>query len=203
MFTIAQSKYRIRIALIVPLVVSALLILASCGQPASGTAGGTATAASQSPTTASASPTPTPKSGPHQDITRSQMIDVHTGWAETLQKSILHTIDGATTWTDVTPKYPKQSRIRFSAEYLDATHAWSAIPLGNQSQIQVFRTTDAGQTWQSTTVDFGKQSSITGAQIIFLDARHGWIMVSMGVAAGSMEVAIVRTSNGGATWTLV
>ncbi len=132
------------------------------------------------------------------------MIDAHSGWAETLQKSILHTVDGAATWTDVTPKYPKQSLFQFSTEFLDATHAWSAIPVGGtQSQLQVFRTTDAGQTWQSTTVDFGNQYNVTGSQITFLDAQHGWIMVGMGAAAGSMEAAILRTSDGGATWSLL
>ncbi len=203
MFTIAQSKSPMRLAFVVSLAVSALLILTSCGQPATGTAGATATPQPPMATATSPLPTPTPKSGPHQDITRIQMIDAHTGWAETLQKTILHTVDGAATWTDVTPKYPKQSSFDFSTEYLDATHAWSAIPVGTQSRLQVFRTADAGQTWQSTTVDFDKQYGVTGSQITFLDARHGWIMVGMGAAAGSMAVAILHTSDGGVTWSLL
>ncbi|MDQ2716641.1 MAG: hypothetical protein M3Z08_17180 [Chloroflexota bacterium] len=204
MFTITRSKSPMHLACIVSLMVSALLILASCGQPANGTAGATATTSPQSPAVANVSPTSTPKSAPHQDITRIQMIDAHSGWAETLQKTILHTVDGAATWTDVTPKYPKQSLFQFSTEFLDATHAWSAIPVGgNQTQLQVFRTTDAGQTWQNTTVDFSNQYGVTGSQITFLDAQHGWIMVGMGVAAGSMAVAILGTSDGGATWSLL
>ena len=37
----------------------------------------------------------------------------------------------------------------------------------------------------------------------FIDARHGWLLVSLGSGAGSEGVQILRTTNGGTTWTTI
>ena len=59
----------------------------------------------------------------------------------------------------------------------------------------LYRTGDGGLTWTVYPVSFG------GGDLTFIDDKNGWMMASLGVAAGSMAVAIYQTDDGGATWT--
>ena len=58
----------------------------------------------------------------------------------------------------------------------------------------LYRTSDGGLTWTVYPVPFG------GGDLTFINDENGWMMASLGVAAGSMGVAIYQTDDGGATW---
>ncbi len=183
------------------LLVVSSLILASCGS--SGSAGGSGQTPTSTPATASLLPraaTASPTPPPHQALGAIQMMDTTTGWAVAADHHILRTTDGGTSWQDVTPAYAHSAQaVGDVEEFLSAALAWVAIaPANGTPPIQVFRTTDGGQTWQMALV----QSDNVG-QITFLNAQDGWILAGIEAAAGPKAVDVFRTTDGGKTWTKV
>jgi len=69
--------------------------------------------------------------------------------------------------------------------FLDRQHGWA---LG----FDLFWTVDGGQTWQP------RKSVIWQGAFSFIDAEHGWA-----IARSADEVALVRTTDGGASWSLI
>ena len=131
------------------------------------------------------------------------MVNASTGWAAgSTTDRILRTSDGGAHWNDVTPwDAPVGSWTTF---FLDANSAWIASSLQpgsstNDFGVKVYRTSDGGRTWQhisTVTPDQGWPGAVD-----FVDARHGWLMMILGGAAGSEGVAFYGTADGGATWT--
>lgn len=129
-------------------------------------------------------------------ITSLRMLTELDGWAIS-ENSILRTTDGGSTWYNVSPAGGTVFGFGTAHTFLDASHAWVVVadvgdPAGSGL---LYRTGDGGLTWTAYPVPFG------GGDMTFVDQTHGWIMTSLGVAAGSMAVSIYRTEDGGATWT--
>jgi photosystem II stability/assembly factor-like uncharacterized protein len=182
-------------ALFVTLLVGSLIIvfnLTHHSSPSSSPGGGPAT-------TGIPGKNMTPIIASNQAITSIHMIDATTGWALTAQ-AILYTTDGGTSWKDITPSQHALTP-GSGAFFLTASSAWVAIPqTGSSTGVQVFRTTNAGQSWQSTLI----QPNIAGAEeITFIDTQHGWLLSHQSDAASAETLDIFRTTNGGQTWTLV
>ncbi len=132
-------------------------------------------------------------------ISSIHMLDATTGWALT-DHAVLRTTDGGTYWQDVTPPHATPASINGAAlAVLDASTAWVATVRPAGTTLLVFRTSDAGQTWQQTIVK--ANGNTAGAQITFINAKDGWMLVGLGAGAGSEAVAIYRTTDGGQTWT--
>jgi photosystem II stability/assembly factor-like uncharacterized protein len=123
------------------------------------------------------------------------------GWA--LESSaVLRTTTGGTFWVDVTPQ-PEvviSPDSRFFA--LDARTAWVTATRDRTRVPAVERTTDGGRTWRASRLPLPGDAMGIG-QITFVDARHGWLWVSLGAGAGSEGVQILGTSDGGANWATV
>jgi len=101
-------------------------------------------------------------------------------WIVGYYGTILHSRDGAFTWTLQNSKTP-EALFRIASPVKDI--AWVSGSYGT-----ILHTRDGGQSWQ-------KQASNTEEQLLglhFLDARLGWIVGSRGV--------ILRTEDGGTTW---
>ncbi|HLW47727.1 MAG TPA: hypothetical protein VKW09_08165 [bacterium] len=125
------------------------------------------------------------------------------GWAATAIREpgpnmLLRTTDGGVHWDDVTP--PGAPGVSRPAVLTDLT-AW----LESSTLLQ---TSDAGRTWRSLgplpmfrARGNGALFPVRGA-LDFIDERNGWRMMSAGTA-GSEEVDIHRTADGGATWVQV
>lgn len=126
-----------------------------------------------------------------------QMIDVVNGWGVT-DTQIVRTNDGGVTWYNVTPPGVTETGYMAASqsEFLNPTHAWLQIadPNNYPNGGSMYRTTDGGLTWKSTTTPF------SGGSISFLDPNNGWLMADLGVGAGSMPVSVFQTTDGGATW---
>ncbi|MCB0684683.1 MAG: T9SS type A sorting domain-containing protein [Saprospiraceae bacterium] len=98
------------------------------------------------------------------------------------QTWIYKTIDGGTTWTNISP----QTGLNWSSLFfLDASTGWAGASSG-----EVFHTTDGGTTW--TEPSQGQFSE--KVQIHFIDATHGY--------AAAFK-SFFETTNGGQSWQLL
>jgi photosystem II stability/assembly factor-like uncharacterized protein len=124
------------------------------------------------------------------------MIDTTTGWAINNLKVYL-TTDAGTTWHNVTPNGVNAAGMILTM--LDATTAWMS------DGQKIYRTTDAGQVWQSASPPI--QSAVPPAtginSLIFVDANHGWAVDRLDSSAGHQYLNLLRTTDGGVTWTQV
>jgi photosystem II stability/assembly factor-like uncharacterized protein len=145
------------------------------------------------------------------DLSQVAMNDSKAGWALTKEDRIFRTEDGGASWTGVstfqTP-VPGQTAPVMSACFLDKQTTFVAANAGtdNQPQIVVYRTSDKGMTWNSTsiatTLDWEK-NDVGGLEISFPDASNGYVMVTGTPGAGQMAKALYRTVDGGATFSFV
>lgn len=141
---------------------------------------------------------PTPASRP-VDLVSIHMIDARVGWALSTH-AVLRTIDGGARWADVTPQGVTVAGSSGTAmAFLSTRIGWVVVSHGGHMGI-VIRTTDGGRTWRSTSIGFARPA-IGVRQISFIDARHGWLLVTLTVTAGANSaVQIFRTSDGGTRW---
>jgi photosystem II stability/assembly factor-like uncharacterized protein len=104
---------------------------------------------------------------------------------------LLRTTDGGMSWRDVTPPYSRSTQAMGVVEdVLTASLAWVAVaPPYSTPPIQVFRTTDGGQTWQMSSI----QSDNLG-QMTFLNAQDGWLLAGIQAAAGPKAVDVSSAS---------
>ena len=127
-------------------------------------------------------------------LTTIHMVDESNGWGIS-NTAVLRTVDGGGTWYDLTPGNPGQLGYAVQSSFLDAQHAWVLVPdPSDMLKGTLDLTSDGGVTWDHIQVPFG------GGVIRFLDAKHGWVMASLGAGAGSMGVAILTSDDGGVTW---
>jgi len=115
-----------------------------------------------------------------------------TGWVLT-GAGLLRTTDAGRTWLPAGPPgYVGTSQTR--AEFLSDRVGWLWEPDGF-----VWRTTDAGRTWEFTVLENVELRNIT-----FVNLRRGWAMSHDNAFTGGAEVVrLLRTEDGGATWSMV
>jgi photosystem II stability/assembly factor-like uncharacterized protein len=170
----------------------------------------------QAPTETTASPVPPPgptlarlSAGQEPVFTRLQMFDSRAGWATGGSKEsndhLFITRDGGNTWSDVTPAQPGEpGTLEVAAFFLDPFTAWatfSSLDTLLQSWPVVWRTIDAGQTWQSSQLlDLTGLDQSYATDLFFADGQHGWLLTHVGVGMSHDYVTLFRTTDGGITW---
>jgi len=122
-----------------------------------------------------------------EDLISLSAVDADTAWAVG-NHTTLKTEDGGTTWTTQVSK----NAYNWSVCAVNADHAWAMGDIDDYSYDNVEKTANGGLDWvrQNTGLDAG--ASIV--DIAALDVNTIW-------AVGSGET-IIRTNNGGWTWTL-
>ncbi len=155
-------------------------------------------------------------------ISSIHMLDAQTGWAMTDRNYIIRTTDGGVHWKNVTPSYPaSRTRQSIVADFLTASNAWvavssinitgqgddrarkqpsslwAAVPGADATTTVIFRTSDAGQTWQQTTI---QTSGGIFTQVSFITAQDGWLMSKHPVSESAETLELFRTTDGGKTW---
>lgn len=196
------------------------LLLAACGASTTTGNGNTGTATATTPATGTTpvatatgssvvKPTPVVQGTPAAKIAFKEirMITTTNGWALTAS-SVLQTGDGGAHWVNAGPltiqiKDPV-------ADFMNMQNAWIAATLPNSANpnaIQVLRTQNGGQNWQSwsTSVLTTNADSMVGDAPHFVNTQDGWIelVTNGGPAAGSESVEIFAATNGGQNWSMV
>ena len=147
--------------------------------------------------------TPTPESIPAPIISSPAVTSLHMfseldGWG-VAENAIIRTTDGGEAWHNVSPAGITEFGFGVGTAFLNASQAWvlAADAADPRGAGVMYRTSDGGLTWTSNPVPFG------GGDLTFLNENDGWLMLGLGVAAGSMGVAVFKTSDGGTTWAQV
>lgn len=116
--------------------------------------------------------------------------------------AVLKTTDGGAHWQNLTPPGFQGDTDR--AEYfLDIDHAWVAVSpalassLGGPASVTVFRTADGARSWQRA-IFSGPSGS--PAQMTFVDAEHGWLVMQAMTPEGIAGAVAYRTLDGGSHW---
>src|ERR1051325_2495249 len=124
-----------------------------------------------------------------------QCFDELNGWGVT-ETQIVRTIDGGSTWYNVTPPDLTETGTTVQTFFLDKDHAWVQKPDFNNypNNGLIYRTIDGGLTWKISSTPF------SSGDLSLLDANSGWMLADLGVGAGSNAVAVFQTVDGGATW---
>jgi photosystem II stability/assembly factor-like uncharacterized protein len=149
-----------------------------------------------------------------QDLAGLDFADAQNGGALTDAGGFFTTADGGTTWTPVPTKAFAHKPVATIGEdeldllqdlfFLDETRGWSAgsreLADGSGRPV-VYRTEDGGATWKEGKVD-GKVPAVDLRRVFFVDAQNGWIVG--GDTDDDLESGLLlRTTDGGATWTQV
>jgi hypothetical protein len=139
-----------------------------------------------------------------------QMIDASNGWAYGSRR-LARTGDGAQTFVDVTPPGVGADRVLRSHAFLDAKRAWVLVGLiATNARETLQATSDGGATWTSMTTLAPESNGV----MTFVDSSHGWLIggnwIPDCLASSSTcrsptarQTRLERTSDGGATWSVV
>ncbi|MCL2463231.1 MAG: hypothetical protein FWF44_11240 [Defluviitaleaceae bacterium] len=121
-----------------------------------------------------------------------------------MQGGKVYLYDGNGGWRDVTPSAVPDGETLETALFLDQNVGWAVsfnpYPTGDAASFTIYRTADGGADWASAGVP---ADWCGGADMDFIDADRGWLLVHLGVACGSEGVAVMRTTDGGETWETV
>ncbi|HET9910960.1 MAG TPA: hypothetical protein VFQ13_03670, partial [Anaerolineales bacterium] len=159
---------------------------------------------------------------PLTNIAELWMIDTVSGWAVTGDDQLLRTVDGAQTWSNVTPPaeykaYQDRCYFDIVSIYgglkpegffaLDADNAWVAQHGCAPESAAIWKTSDGGRSWRKVplTVIPPAQHTIMPASfspisLFFDDAAHGWLAVNLYPDVRSFEEHLFRTQDGGDSW---
>lgn len=122
-------------------------------------------------------------------------VNPSTGWAlaeDTTTFVILRTSDAGRRWSRQLAG--RTGRVGEYIRFFDQSHG-VVVVLGPQALM--FQTRDGGKTWGAKPLEPGS-GYIASAN--FIDAQHGWLLAATHAPDGSQTEDLLRTADGGATW---
>jgi photosystem II stability/assembly factor-like uncharacterized protein len=150
-------------------------------------------------------------------IESMKLLTPDVGWAATSRK-VYWTTNSGSTWRDITPKLDHKSQIVSSVFFLDASTGWVLFSCGDGLDpavddvcFEFASTVNAGESWSLAhpkLVDPTSQSAIEDGQgfsnttfLNFADSLHGWAILKRSLPTGHSSGVMLRTVDGGKTWT--
>lgn len=115
-------------------------------------------------------------------------------WASGAGATVLHTVDGGTTWQKLTVT---DDALDFrDIDAVDAQTAY-ALSIGNGPASRIYKTTDGGKTWQLQFKNEDPKAFLDAMS--FWDASHGIVFGD----AVDLKLYVLITADGGRTWSRV
>lgn len=151
----------------------------------------TAAPASASPPGPSVSWQLTPTGTTHQ-FRGLAAVSARVAWVAGTAGTVLRTVDGGSTWQDVSPAGAAALEFR-DIEALDARHA-VALTAGTGTDARIYRTADGGSSWQLAFTNDDDNAFYDC--IAFTDPLHGLALSDP--VGGAFRIA--ATADGGRTW---
>jgi photosystem II stability/assembly factor-like uncharacterized protein len=151
-------------------------------------------------------------SGQEFTVTAIHMVDANNGWGigglDSPGDHVLSTIDGGSTWKDVTPPEeaaPSGDQKVATGYFQDAHSAWvvySYLSGTTPTQSVVWHTQDGGATWQaSQPLDLSDLNEFYNpGSLQFVDGQSGWLLVHVGVGMMHDYYVLYHTTDGGISW---
>jgi photosystem II stability/assembly factor-like uncharacterized protein len=131
-------------------------------------------------------------SGSNASLRGLDVVDENIAWASGAEGTVLRTLDGGTTWEDVSIS----SADTIDFRDIEAFSATEAVILSAGFPGVVLKTTDGGKSWDLVYEDLRED--------IFFDAMDFWDDKN-GIAFGDAidgRIVIIKTKDGGNTWQL-
>jgi photosystem II stability/assembly factor-like uncharacterized protein len=131
-------------------------------------------------------------------------LTANSGWAAG-PANVLRTKDGGRRWTDITPTAKDSGSIE-SVFFLDDRHGWVASSITettyrSTATFRIFSTSDGGSSWISRSSALPGTEGGVPTSIDFVDAQHGWAMLTLPSSSNFSRAAVLATANGGISWT--
>jgi photosystem II stability/assembly factor-like uncharacterized protein len=117
------------------------------------------------------------------------------GRTTALVMRLYRTADGGRSWRDVSPGNPVAPPTTVGAQVV-------YVPVRVRGSIVVERSSDGGATWRASAPVPDRHVAGPGA-VRRVDARHFFLAVGEGAAAGSSAQSLWRSDDGAQTWTFV
>jgi photosystem II stability/assembly factor-like uncharacterized protein len=175
----------------------------------------TATPLPPTPTLPPANPIQHYPNGQEFTVTSIHMIDANLGWGIggliDPGEHVLRTVDGGTTWIDVTPPEqdaPEGDRRTATGFFQDAQTAWVIFSYTSgvtPAQSVVWRTQDGGASWQaSQPLDLTNLTEFYNpSNLQFVGGQTGWLMAHVGVGMMHDYIVLYRSQDGGVSWSRI
>ena len=122
------------------------------------------------------------------------MLAPNTGWVLT-DRALLKTTNEST-WTEINPPGTDGTRL-LHAHFASTVLGWTVYQRA-ENLLDVFRTSDGGQSWSSpSSINTREGADVRGVQIL---GSAGWIMVRYPSSSNFSIGQLFRTTDGGQTW---
>jgi len=146
----------------------------------------------------SSSAAPTAPAPAAYQLASVDFVSPTTGWfAATFGSgrfALMHTTDAGNHWAR-----QLAGDVDSAGMYVNFLNSNEGVVVVLGSQSEIYRTIDGGHRWSATPIRNGVAYPTSVTSVSFVDAVHGWLLVSTPTVASGAE--LVRTKDGGATWT--
>jgi photosystem II stability/assembly factor-like uncharacterized protein len=140
---------------------------------------------------------PRPAAAPGFQIEAVDFVNATTGWVvadlDNARFRVLATIDGGMHWRSVLTETSSRP-----GEYLRFFDPQNGVVVTPGSDPAIYSTANGGATWTLHTV-FSPNAFVLSAS--FADRLHGWVLIDPQWGVPLSAVGLMRTQDGGATWT--
>lgn len=130
---------------------------------------------------------------PRNDYEALFVLDEMRMWVVGNYGRLARTSDGGATWIE--NNIPDGGHL-VQVQFVNPDEGWIRVIFGQAAEV--LHSSDGGQTWLKQPLA-GIESFWTPVDMQIIDARTGWVLVDAGKRGGRL----MRTTDGGQTWTLI